>query len=106
MAIYVDPPMPIGGKFNNYCHMFADSVDELHQFAERLKLKREWFQDKPDHPHYDIALRKRIVAVKLGAVEVDREFAVRWMQDNRKRLAVERGDESALEAIRKLESYR
>lgn len=69
--IYVDPPMPIGGKFNNYCHMVADNIAELHTFARRLGLRREWYQPK-SYPHYDISPAMRNLAVHLGAQEVDR----------------------------------
>jgi hypothetical protein len=32
-------------KFKNYCHLMTDSsnLEELHNFAKLLKLKREWF---------------------------------------------------------------
>ena len=44
-------------------------VDELHAFAARIRLRREWF-----HPlsfaHYDITPPKRARAVRLGAREV------------------------------------
>jgi len=38
--IYVDY------SFGKWCHMCADSTSELHEFAKKLNLKREWFQDK------------------------------------------------------------
>lgn len=68
MSVYVD----------NYCaayrgmkmsHLAADSLDELHEMAERLGLRREWFQDK-NLPHYDVCKSKRALAIKLGAKEV------------------------------------
>src|SRR5262249_20040206 len=35
-------------------HMVSDaSLEELHQFAESLGLRREWFQEK-SIPHYDL----------------------------------------------------
>lgn len=51
-------------------HLMADTLDELHAFAKRLRLKREWFQDHPMHPHYDLTVAKRAHAVALGATEV------------------------------------
>lgn len=51
------------------CHMVADSLEELHEMAERLSL-RKYFQDKPRKPHYDICLKKKNLALRLGAVEV------------------------------------
>jgi hypothetical protein len=29
-------------------------IEELHEFAQSIGLKREWFQDHPRHPHYDV----------------------------------------------------
>jgi outer membrane lipoprotein SlyB len=45
--------------------MMADTLDELHEMADCLGLKREWFQGD----HYDISKSKRVQAVKLGAIE-------------------------------------
>jgi hypothetical protein len=53
------------------CHMVADSDDELHAMAARIGVSRRWHQGPPRHDsHYDIALSKRRLAVKNGAVEV------------------------------------
>lgn len=35
-------------------HLMANSPAELHAEAQRIGLKREWFQDHPRHPHYDV----------------------------------------------------
>jgi len=35
-------------------HLVGDSLEELHKFARGMGLKREWFQDHPQHPHYDL----------------------------------------------------
>jgi hypothetical protein len=68
--IYIDNPIfPFHGKL--YCHMATDGdIEELHRMATQLGLKRAWFQNKPGHPHYDLSPKKRILAVKYGAVEV------------------------------------
>jgi hypothetical protein len=57
-----------------WCHLLADTREELHAFAGALGLKRWWFQ-QPDGPdgvrwHYDITASKRRQAVSLGAKEV------------------------------------
>ena len=70
MAVYVD------GERNRFgrmimCHMFADSLAELHEMAEAIGMDRDWFQPL-SFPHYDVSLSRRAVAVRLGAVEVDR----------------------------------
>lgn len=52
-------------------HLSADSLAELHAFAQSIGLKREWFQDHPRHPHYDtISLRLSRLAVRVGASRV------------------------------------
>jgi len=73
MTIYVDDCIwPYRGT--KYCHMMVgkdDDLQELHDFAASIGLKREWFQDKPRHPHYDLAPSKRALAVNNGATEVN-----------------------------------
>lgn len=58
------------GKRNGHrwCHLFAavEDRDELHDFAEALGMRREWFHKD----HYDITPRKREEAVKAGAVQI------------------------------------
>lgn len=50
-------------------HLTADTLDELHAFAARLGLRREWFQPR-SHPHYDLTPGKHARALQLGAVFV------------------------------------
>ncbi len=53
--VAVDAPAPAcDGK--TWCHLFADTLDELHAAARMLGLKRSWFQCQPTgrHPHYDL----------------------------------------------------
>jgi hypothetical protein len=38
--------------------------------ADKVGAKREWFQDRPNLPHYDLQRRLRALAIKHGAVEV------------------------------------
>ena len=37
--------------FTDGIHLTADSLDELHEFASKIGLKRSWFQNHL-HPHY------------------------------------------------------
>jgi hypothetical protein len=49
-------------------HLIADSVDELHAFAQRIGLKRVWFQDHR-HKHYDLTTGRMLnKALAAGAV--------------------------------------
>jgi hypothetical protein len=52
------------------CHMIADDENELHEMAQRIGIRRKWFQNQGRYPHYDICKSKRALAVKHGAVEV------------------------------------
>lgn len=70
MAVYVDSERNGFGRMV-MCHMFADSVAELHQMAQAIGMDRDWFQPL-SFPHYDVSLSRRAEAVKRGAVEVDR----------------------------------
>lgn len=77
MTVYVDPAVfkkPGGRK--NYCHVAADSEEELHLFAAAIGLKRHFFHASAKHVHYDLAEENRPRAVAAGAVEVSsRELA-------------------------------
>lgn len=59
----------------------TNSQEELHRFAEGIGLKREWFQDHPKHPHYDILSRKiKAKALRSGAKLVDKRVLVRLLK--------------------------
>ena len=77
MAVYVDNAfIPYGRML--MCHMGADSLTELHEMADKVGLKRRWFQEHKLIPHYDLCKRKRGLAIELGAIEVSsRDFLVR-----------------------------
>lgn len=83
MSVYVDQ------EKNPYrhmimCHMVADTLDELHAMAQRLGLKRSWFQvSRSGMPHYDICQTKREQAIRFGAVEIDRRKMVELVRRNR-----------------------
>ena len=54
--------------FDLSCHMFADTLEELHLFAASIGLKRKWCQDTK-YPHYDLTRNKREMALDNGAIE-------------------------------------
>lgn len=83
MAVYVDALIIWGGddapkcfQHKHSCHMYADTLDELHIMAKKIGLKQSWFQNHKFLPHYDLVTTKRILAVKYGAIEQDRKEAV------------------------------
>lgn len=87
MAVYIDPLMACVSndqwRWDQSCHMWADSEAELHTFANRLGLRREWYQDKTEFKHYDLTARRRVKAVALGAVEVTRKELVTEIRKRR-----------------------
>lgn len=79
MAVYIDPAVfkkPGGRK--RYCHLAADTLEELHAFAAALGVKRHFFHSSAKHIHYDLGEELRAPAIAAGAIEVtSRELAVR-----------------------------
>ena len=76
MTIYVDELFIRGlWRYGASSHLLPDdprdpkSIQELHDFAVRIGLRRDWFQEGR-WPHYDCARRIRGLAVKAGAVEI------------------------------------
>lgn len=83
MSVYVDCEK---NKFRHMVmsHMVADTVDELHAMADRLGLLRRWFQiSRNGMPHYDICQTKRVLAITLGAIEIDRRQLVQLIKKHR-----------------------
>ena len=74
MPVYVDAEA-IEWRGKRWCHLVADSTDELHAFADRLGLRRSWFQCE-NYPHYDVTMSVRMKALMLGALDADRETIV------------------------------
>jgi hypothetical protein len=101
MAVYVDDlmrhgPVSYHGPYGNqaahvgarnghlWCHLVADSEEELHSFAARLGMKRSWFQ----RDHYDLTPKKRAIALSLGAQVVNRKEFVEKLRARRDRMEV------------------
>lgn len=79
MPVYVDNGAHPYGRMK-MAHMLADTMDELHEMAARVGLKREWFQNH-DTPHYDLCQSKRRLAISFGAVEIDRRQVVKLIRE-------------------------
>jgi hypothetical protein len=73
MAVYVDNMRARFGRMV-MCHLWADSEEELIAMADRIGVARKWIQRPPSASwlHFDIALSKRALAVRHGAIETDR----------------------------------
>lgn len=74
MSVYVDRLASWGlrlrGRVVNSCHMIADTLEELHEMADAVGMKREWYQPS-SFPHYDLTPRRREIAVRKGAIELN-----------------------------------
>ena len=71
-------------RWKRWCHMVSDtSEEELHEFAQKIGLKREWAQLRPEASaaHYDLTPTKRELAILLGAVEVSSKELVKRNYD-------------------------
>ena len=79
MPVYVDKATNPYGRMK-MCHMVADTLDELHAMADKVGMRRAWFQDSQDHPHYDLSQTKRALAVQQGAIEIDSRQLVQIIQ--------------------------
>jgi hypothetical protein len=87
MPVYVDALVNYGTgkgywKDRKSCHLIADSVDELIDFAVGIGLQKSWFQQRSS-PHFDLDEEKRILAVKKGAIELERFEFVKKLQEIR-----------------------
>lgn len=67
MTVFVDNER-IAWRGKLWCHLVADSLDELHQFAAGMGLQRRWFQDNASYPHYDVTTEVRERALRRGAL--------------------------------------
>lgn len=81
VTVYVDD---VRHAFGNMimCHMWADTLPELMAMADRIGVARKWIQGHAELSigkaksaswvHFDIALRKKAMAIKAGAVLTDK----------------------------------
>ena len=83
MAAYVDPIRHYPDArwhIKYWCHLTADTRDELHALAARIGRRRESFQEHAYRWHYDLTPDEREAAVALGAYEVSTREMVRTMR--------------------------
>ncbi len=71
-------------------HLVSDSsIEELHEFAASLGLRREWFQMK-SIPHYDLTGQVYELAIQRGAILVSsREIVRRAVRFETRTISVE-----------------
>ncbi len=74
MTCYVDTVRhypDAGLRFTDFCHLLADTPDELHAMAQALGLPRRIYQDHPWRWHYDLPAHLRDAAIALGAQSIE-----------------------------------
>jgi hypothetical protein len=84
MSVYVDELTASERKINSCfgwpyqraCHMYADTLDELHEMAGLIGIAQRYFHPGKQFPHYDLTAWKRQQAIARGAVAADRQHAV------------------------------
>ena len=84
MSVYVDHYFAQYGRMQ-MSHMIADTLIELHEMADKIGVARRWFQEHASIPHYDICKSKRTLAIKSGAVPIERQELVLKMREIRER---------------------
>lgn len=91
MAVYVDElfclpsrnpqAFAVGRRHGHqWCHLWADTGDELHAMARKIGMKPAWFQHNSRLPHYDLVPPRREMAIKLGAIVKTKAELVRDMR--------------------------
>lgn len=77
--IYVDN-FAMKSKCRIWYHLMSDTEgEEIHEFAVRLGLKRQWFHTD----HYDVTQSKRVQAIRLGAKPVSAAELVKMRKRRR-----------------------
>lgn len=86
MGSYVDNariPATVGRVRGRWSHLTADTPAELHALADRIGLRRHWFQARCKygacpavdgvcaHFHYDVTDDRRAAAIQAGAQPID-----------------------------------
>lgn len=95
MTVYVDDmfrlaAVPNGGRsvVGEWCHMQADTREELDAMADKIGLRRSWIQYPGTwKEHYDVTRPRRAAAIAAGAVPVGMLELARirkqWREDHK-----------------------
>ena len=74
--VYIDKANSNSG----WSHLVSDCLEELHSFAVVIGLKKDWFQNIPGKPHYDVKGIVRRNAIKKGAIVVSSKEIVNLLK--------------------------
>ena len=75
MAVYVDRAR-VQFKEKLRCHLMADTLEELHIFAQNMNIDARLFHRNASYPHYDITLEMRMFVIAHGAIDADRRTII------------------------------
>ena len=94
MPVYVDGLKPSiknkNWKYDKSCHLVADTLEELHDFAKGIKMPLAWFQTRLGGlPHYDLTEGKREEAIRAGAIQISDVQLVDMLRKARKDISME-----------------
>lgn len=69
---------------NGWCHLVADTIPLLHQFAQEIGLNKCWFENKKgkNRPHYDVKGDMIVKAIENGAIQVRSCEIVNFLEKN------------------------
>jgi len=78
MNILIDNPR------DGWSHMVSDNIKDLHIFAERIGIKKCWYNNKrgKNQPHYDVRKTKLQEAINAGAKLVTRKELFLFLKEN------------------------
>jgi hypothetical protein len=76
--VFVDSLMDWGWRLGPSCHLHTlpGHEAELHAMATLLGIRRAWYQVNSSMPHYDLTFSHRLLAIRAGAIEVNRRQTV------------------------------
>jgi hypothetical protein len=62
-------------------HLVCADTEQLHAFARRIGLRRQWFQEDGKYPHYDLTTSRAAArAISAGAVKMDTRQMIRILR--------------------------
>lgn len=89
MTIFVDEPRTWKAGFEDWCHLWSDTMDiaELDAFAKRLGLRAAWIQRSNGLTgpffHYDLSPAKCALALHYGA---QFKSLMEWLKEQRQKV--------------------
>jgi len=69
---------------NGWCHLVANTIPNLHSFAQSIGLNKCWYQNKrnKNQPHYDVKGAMIGKAINAGAKQVDSKTIVEFLRQH------------------------